>query len=103
MELTSWGKAPDGGTLKADAFKVELVAPSRVVNVHLNLADERVKRETPMTMEDWVKRRIFFPGFVDRDILQDSGKVTAVPAKTHAEDGFEKYHIVQEHFFESGF
>jgi hypothetical protein len=36
-------------------------------------------------------------------ILQDTGKVTAELAKTHAECEFEKYRIVQDRLFESDF
>jgi hypothetical protein len=44
-----------------------------------------------------------FLEFDDREILQDSGKVTARLAKTHAGDEFEKYRIVQDRLFESDF
>jgi hypothetical protein len=56
-----------------------------------------------MTMEDWVNRLDMFLEFDDRDILQNSGKVTAQIAKTHAESEFEKYRIVQDRLFESDF
>ena len=56
-----------------------------------------------MTMEDWAKRLDMFLEFDDREILQDSGKVTAKLAKTHAEGEFEKYRIVQDRLFESDF
>ncbi len=39
----------------------------------------------------------------NREILLDSGKVTAKLAKTHAESEFEKYRIVQDRLFESDF
>ena len=39
----------------------------------------------------------------DRDILQNSGKVTAQIAKSFAESEFEKYRIVQDRLFESDF
>jgi hypothetical protein len=67
------------------------------------LAEERAKRKIPMTMEDWAKRLDMFLEFDDREILQDSGKVTAKLAKTHAESEFEKYRIVQDRLFESDF
>ena len=40
---------------------------------------------------------------VDRDVLQDAGKVTAEIAKAHAESEFEKYRIMQDRLFESDF
>ena len=45
----------------------------------------------------------FLAEATDREILQDSGKVTAEIAKAHAESEFEKYRIVQDHLFESDF
>ena len=56
-----------------------------------------------MTMEDWVKRLDLFLQFDERDILQNSGKITAQIARDHAESEFEKYRIVQDRLFESDF
>lgn len=39
----------------------------------------------------------------DRDILQNSGKITAQMAKISAESEFEKYRIIQDRLFESDF
>lgn len=110
MGLTSWEKAPDGKIVKPDVFvaknylaKDELASLGRIVNAYLDLAEERAKRKIPMTMEDWAKRLDMFLEFDDREILRDSGKVTAKLAKTHAGDEFEKYRIVQDRLFESDF
>jgi hypothetical protein len=56
-----------------------------------------------MTMEDWSIRLDKFLEADDRDILQNSGKVTAQMAKSFAESEFEKYRIVQDQLFESDF
>ncbi len=110
MGLTSWEKAPDGKIVRTDVFiaknyldKDELASLGRIVNAYLDLAEERAKRKIPMTMEDWAKRVDMFLEFDDREILLGSGKVTAKLAKTHAEDEFEKYRIVQDRLFESDF
>jgi hypothetical protein len=60
-------------------------------------------RKIPMTMEDWARRLDAFLEFTEREILQDSGKVSAEIARAHAECEFEKYRIVQDRFFESDF
>ena len=39
----------------------------------------------------------------DREILQDSGKITAEIAKAKAEMEFEKYRVVQDRLFVSDF
>ncbi len=110
MGLTSWEKAPGGKIVKPDVFvaknylsKDELASLGRIVNAYLDLAEERAKRKIPMTMEDWARRLDMFLEFDDREILQDSGKVTARLAKAHAGDEFEKYRIVQDRLFESDF
>ena len=60
-------------------------------------------RKIPMTMQDWETRLNRFIEATDREILQDSGKVTAEIAKAHAESEFEKYRIVQDLLYESDF
>ena len=110
MGLTSWEKTPNGKILKTDVSiaknyltKEELESLGRIVNAYLELAEERALRKIPMTMEDWAKRLDMFLEFADRNILADSGKVTAEIARAHAESEFEKYRIVQDRLFESDF
>ncbi|RKX40085.1 MAG: cell filamentation protein Fic [Verrucomicrobia bacterium] len=110
MGLTNWENSPDGKILKTDVsvaknylLQEELESLGRIINAYLDLAEERARREIPMTMEDWAKRLDLFLEFDDRKILQDSGLVPAEIAKTHAESEFEKYRIVQDRLFESDF
>lgn len=110
MGLTSWEKAPDGKIVKTDVTvaknylqKDELESLGRIVNAYLDLAEDRARRKIPMTMEDWAKRLDLFLEFNERDILQNSGKITAKIAREHAESEFEKYRIVQDRLFESDF
>ncbi len=110
MGLTSWDNAPDGKILKTDVVIAknyltlsELESLGRIVNAYLDLAEERAKRNIPMTMEDWANRLDLFLEFDDREILHDSGKVTAKIAKEFALSEFEKYRIVQDRLFESDF
>jgi len=110
MELTSWEQSPEGKIVKTDVViaknyltETELESLGRIVNAYLDLAEDRAKRHIPMTMDDWAKRLDKFLEADERDILQNSGKVTAQMAKSFAEDEFEKYRIVQDHLFESDF
>ena len=110
MGLTSWDKAPSGKIMKSDVSIAknyltsdELASLGRIVNSYLDLAEERAKRKIPMTMEDWSKRLDLFLEFDEREILQNSGKVTAKIAKEHAESEFEKYRIIQDRLFENDF
>ncbi len=79
--------------------ETELESLGRIVNAYLDLAEDRAKRHIPMTMDDWAKRLDKFLEADDRDILQNSGKVTAQIAKSFAESEFEKYRIVQDSLF----
>jgi hypothetical protein len=110
MGLTSWENAPDGKIVKTDVSiaknylsQEELDSLGRLVNAYLDLAEERAHRKIPMTMEDWAERLDGFLKFDDRDVLTDSGKVSAEAAKAHAESEFEKYRVVQDRLFESDF
>ena len=110
MGLSSWEQAPDGKILKTDVVVAknylnqdELESLGRIVNAYLDLAEDRARRNIPMTMGDWATRLDTFLEFTDREILHDGGRVSAELAKAHAESEFEKYRIVQDQLFESDF
>ena len=110
MGLSTWEKAPEGKITKADVIvaknyltQPEIESLGRIVNAYLDLAEDRAKKAIPMTMEDWAKRLDKFLNADDREILNDSGKVTAEIAKAFAETEFEKYRVVQDQLFESDF
>ena len=110
MGLTSWDNAPDGKILKSDVTiaknylsRDELESLGRVVNAFLDLAEDRAKRNIPMTMEDWATRLDKFLDADDREILKDSGKVTKKIADEKAITEFEKYRVDQDRLFMSDF
>lgn len=110
MGLTSWENTPDGKVLKTDVSiaknylnRDELESLGRIVNAYLDLAEERAKRNIPMTMEDWATRLDLFLEFDDREVLQDAGKISAEIARDHAYSEFEKFRVVQDRLFESDF
>jgi len=110
MGLTSWKNSPTGKIIKTDVSiaknylsKDELESLGRIVNAYLDLAENRAKRNIPMTMEDWSKRLDLFLEFDERTILKNAGKITAKIATNKAESEFEKYRIVQDRLFESDF
>ena len=110
MGLTSWDNAPDGKILKSDVTiaknylsRDELESLGRIVNAFLDLAEDRAKRNIPMTMEDWATRLDKFLDADDREILKDSGKITKKIADEKAITEFEKYRVVQDRLFMSDF
>lgn len=81
----------------------EMKSLERIVSAYLDLAEDRAERHIPMTMEDWSKRLDLFLMADDREVLQDTGKITAEIAKEKAETEFEKYRIIQDRLFVSDF
>jgi hypothetical protein len=110
MGLSSWKDAPKGKIQKFDVSVAknyltenEMQQLQRLVSAYLDIAESMALRQIPMTMEDWEIRLNKFIKAIDRDILENAGKVTAEIAKAHAETEFEKYRIIQDQLFESDF
>lgn len=110
MGLTTWKDAPKGKIQKFDVSVAknylrenEMQQLQRLVSAYLDIAESMALRQIPMTMEDWEKRLNKFIEATDREILKNTGKVTAEIAKAHAESEFEKYRIVQDQLYESDF
>jgi len=110
MGLTTWKDAPHGKIQRFDVSVAknyldenEMFQLTRLVSAYLDMAELQAVRQIPMTMTDWEERLNRFLDSADREILKDSGKVSAEIAKAHAESEFEKYRIVQDGLFESDF
>ena len=110
MGLNSWKDAPNGKIQKFDVTVAknylndkELTSLQRLVSAYLDLAEDMAQREIPMTMTDWEERLNRFILATDREILNDSGKISAEIAKAHALSEFEKYRIVQDKLYISDF
>lgn len=110
MGLTTWTDAPLGKIQKFDVAvaknyltRDEMAQLERLVSAYLDVAESMALRKIPMTMQDWETRLNRFIEATDREVLQDTGRVTAEIARTHAESEFEKYRIVQDRRFESDF
>ena len=110
MGLTTWAAAPDGKIVKSDVSiaknyltEKEMRSLERIVSAYLDLAEDRAERHIPMTMEDWSERLDLFLMADDREVLQDSGKITAEIAKEKAETEFEKYRVIQDRLYMSEF
>lgn len=110
MGLTTWAAAPEGKIVKSDVSiaknyltEKEMRSLERIVSAYLDLAEDRAERHIPMTMEDWSERLDLFLMADDREVLQDSGKITAEIAKEKAETEFEKYRVIQDRLYMSDF
>jgi len=110
MGLATWKKAPNGKILKSDVViaknylnEKEIKSFNRIVTMYLDYAEDQAEKGIPMTMNDWAKKLDVFLKFNDKDLLKNSGKITAEIAKSFAESEFEKYQPIQDRLFESDF
>jgi hypothetical protein len=110
MGLTNWKNAPNGKIRKSDVSIAknyltgeELKPLNRIVSMYLDYAEDQAEQGNVMTMKDWAEKLNAFLQFNQKQILEDSGKVTAAIAKEFAEKEFEKYKPIQDSLFESDF
>ncbi|MEM0517243.1 MULTISPECIES: virulence RhuM family protein [Aequorivita] len=110
MGLTTWKNAPAGKILKSDVGTAknyleedEIKALERIVTMYLDFAELQAERQNPMKMKDWIGKLDGFLQFNDYEVLQDSGKITAVVAKKLAEEEYEKFVPIQDKNFVSDF
>jgi hypothetical protein len=110
MGLTNWKNSPTGKIRKSDVSiaknyltEDELRPLNRIVSMYLDYAEDQVEQGNVMTMKDWAEKLNTFLQFNQKDILQDSGKVTAAIAKEFAEKECEAYKPIQNKLFESDF
>lgn len=110
MGLTSWRNSPNGKIMESDVIiaknylsQDELKDLEGIVSSFLEIAENRARRQIPMTMEDWVNRIDKFLLADDRDILKDAGKISHEIACDKALTEFEKYRVKQDKLYKSDF
>lgn len=110
MGLTTWKDAPRGKIKKSDVViaknyltEDEMKSMELIVSAYLDLAENRTRRNIPMTMEDWSNRIDIYLQADDLEVLKNAGKITTEIAKSKAETEFEKYRIIQDRVFVSDF
>jgi hypothetical protein len=110
MGLTNWKNSPNGKVRKSDVSiaknyltEDEFKPLNRIVSMYLDYAEDQAEQGNVMTMKDWSEKLNAFLQFNQKEILQDSGNVTAAIAKEFAEQEFEKYKTIQDKLFESDF
>lgn len=81
----------------------ELSELNRVVTMYLDFAENMARRQLSMRMADWVNRLDAFLSFNQYEVLQDSGRVSAIEAKLKAETEFDQFRVIQDQRYESDF
>lgn len=107
MGLNTWDGArirkSDASVAKNYLTEDELRALNNLAEQYLVFAEGQAARRVAMTMRDWITKLEGFLTLNDREILQDAGSVSAQLAKTHAEDEFSKFRVLDDARFESDF
>ena len=110
MGLTTWRNAPRGKILESDVViaknylsKEELESLELIVSAFLDLAENRAKRNIPMTMEDWSNRIDKFLLADDLDVLKEAGKISHEIASDKSLTEFERYRVKQDKLYKSDF
>lgn len=95
MGLTTWkgGKVRKGDITVAKNYlsENELKSLNRIVTMYLDYAEDQAERQRPMFMKDWIDKLNAFLQFNNRDILENTGKVSKAVADKIASPEYEKY------------
>ena len=110
MGLTTWKNAPKGAIRKTDVVvaknylkEKQLDGLNRIVTMYLDYAEMQAENRIVMNMKDWVGKLDAFLKFNEKEILQNSGKISHEAAIALAENEFEKYRVIQDRMVESDF
>ncbi|MFH1654106.1 MAG: RhuM family protein, partial [Pseudomonadota bacterium] len=110
MGLTTWKNATKGAIRKTDVSiaknylnEREMDGLNRIVTMYLDYAEMQAQKGVVMYMKDWVERLNGFLQFNEKEILQDSGKISHEVAVALAESEYEKYQVIQDRMLESDF
>lgn len=110
MGLTNWKNSPKGAIRKADVGiaknylnEKELDGLNRIVTMYLDYAEMRAQKGVVMYMKSWVEKLDAFLQFNEKEVLQNSGKISHEVVVALAENEYEKYQIIQDRALESDF
>ncbi|GAB6269185.1 MAG: virulence RhuM family protein [Smithella sp.] len=110
MGLTNWKNSPKGPIRKTDVNiaknyldEKELNLLNRIVTMYLDYAEMQAQNGIVMYMKDWVGKLDAFLKFNEKDILQDSGKISHEVAVALAESEYEKYQVIQDRILDTDF
>ena len=110
LGLTNFKNSPNGKILKSDIRiaknyldENELKELNDLVNIYLDIAENRASRHIPMKMEDWVTslEEVFKINMYD--VLKDKGKISHDKAMKKAESEYDKYAVIQDKNYISDF
>lgn len=74
-----------------------------LVNIYLDIAENKAKRHIPMKMIDWIKSVEDIFKINMYDVLKDKGSISHDTAIKKAESEYEKYKVIQDRNYISDF
>lgn len=110
MGLTAWKKSPKGRIQKFDVSiaknyfsEEELEHLADIVNMYLDIAENRAKRHIIMKMENWISILDNMLKMNEYKVLNNKGIISNEEAKEKAELEYEKYKVIQDSNYMSDF
>src|SRR3990167_6280320 len=110
MGLTSWKNSPNGVIRESDVViaknylnTVELDHLNRIVTMYLDYAELQANRGVIMTMKNWVEKLDAFLKFNEREILENTGKISQEVAQAIALKEYGIYKKEQDKLYQSDF
>jgi hypothetical protein len=95
MGLTTWKgdkvRKTDIKTAKNYLSEEEIKSLNRIVTMYLDYAEDQAERRKTMYMKDWENKLNSFLEFNERDILNNSGKISKKVAEELAIEQYEKF------------
>ena len=110
LGLTNWKNSPNGKILRSDVRiaknyldENELKELNDLVNIYLDIAENRARRHIPMKMSDWVTslEEVFKINMYD--VLNGKGKISHDKAMKKADSEYDKYAVIQDKNYISDF
>ena len=110
LGLTNWKNSPNGKILRSDVRiaknyldENELKELNDLVNIYLDIAENRARRHIPMKMFDWVTslEEVFKINMYD--VLNGKGKISHDKAIKKADSEYDKYAVIQDKSYISDF
>jgi hypothetical protein len=95
MGLTTWKGAKvrkrDVGVAKNYLDETEIRQLNRIITMYLDYAEVQAERKQPVHMIEWKEKLDAFLKFNEREILEDSGKVSMEVAQRLAVEEYERF------------
>ena len=102
MGLTTWKNSPDGRILKSDVTiaknylqEKDIKRLERTVSAYFEYIENLIERQNTFNMEQFAESVNKFLTFMDYQILPDKGRISAVQAKTKAEQEYDIFNRTQ--------